>query len=251
MQRIQLEAGQTIFKEGDKSDVAYLIDSGRIELLKKSPQGDVSIGGIGVGEIFGEIGLFEDVPRSATARAAEPSVVTVMDRATVLSMVEQCPEPLRRIVKAAFDRLRSANQKIPNKDKDVTVVQCDFDRMVISPDCEKLADAFTSVEVPVNKLPYRIGGYLHHEGGPGMGASNHLDLPSDGPPLLISRKHLQIDLQDNVAFLVDRGSRFGTVVNGTAIGRGKGDYKYPLSKGEFAVRLGGAHSSYQIKLVCQ
>ncbi|MBI1275503.1 cyclic nucleotide-binding domain-containing protein [bacterium] len=252
MQRVQLEAGQLVFKEGDKSDVAYVVESGKVEILKKAPHGDVSLATLGPGEMFGEMGLFEDRPRSATARAVEITILNVMDHQAVMQMVEQCSQPLRQLVKTAFERLQAANQKITEKDKAVTVVECDFDKVVIMPDCEKLATIFTPVEVPVNKLPFRIGGYSHQEEAPGAGSSqNHLELPSEGPPLMISRKHLQIELQENVAYLVDRGSRFGTIVNGKAIGRGKGDYKHALAKGEFAVRLGGVHSPYQIKLVCQ
>lgn len=251
VQRQQFEAGTLIFKEGDASSVAYMVESGRIEILKKAPHGDVSVAMLAPGELFGEIGLFEDAPRSASARAVEPTVLHVIDRAVVQAMVEQCGEPLRKIIRTAFDRLRAANQKITEKDKAVTLVDCDFDTLLIEPEGDAMAALMAPLEIPVNKLPFRIGGYPKQEGSPSTDSANHMDIASDAPPLLISRKHLMIELQENKAFIVDRGSRFGTIVNGQAIGKGKGSYKYPISKGEYHVVFAGKHSPYKLKITCR
>jgi hypothetical protein len=80
---------------------------------------------------------------------------------------------------------------------------------------------------------------------------NHLSIPSDSPPLLVSRKHLSIELSDGTVWVVDRGSRFGTWVGPTAIGRGKGAYRAPLAKGETLLRLAGKHSPYTLAVTCR
>jgi CRP-like cAMP-binding protein len=62
-------AGETIFREGEPADDAYLIHAGRVEIVKQAPGGPVRLARLGAGEMFGEMGGLDSTPRSATARA--------------------------------------------------------------------------------------------------------------------------------------------------------------------------------------
>ncbi len=69
--RISIKKDQTIFKEGDTADRFYLILSGEII---------ISIGGTEIaqlfpGQIFGEMALIEQIPRTATATAAKDTAL--------------------------------------------------------------------------------------------------------------------------------------------------------------------------------
>jgi CRP-like cAMP-binding protein len=67
--RKNLKKGEVIFHEGNPSDCAYIIGSGSIETLESSPRGQKVLGILEDNEIFGEMGLIDGLPRSATARA--------------------------------------------------------------------------------------------------------------------------------------------------------------------------------------
>ena len=64
--------GEEIIKEGMLSDCAYIIESGSVEVSKKKPNGErQSIGILKENDIFGEMGLIDGLPRSASVVALE------------------------------------------------------------------------------------------------------------------------------------------------------------------------------------
>lgn len=74
---LHLEPGQILFTIGSKSDFVYMVDEGEIELVRTRPDHtEETVHRAGPGEYFGELGPLLGLPRSATARARIPSVVT-------------------------------------------------------------------------------------------------------------------------------------------------------------------------------
>jgi putative ABC transport system ATP-binding protein len=74
---VELEAGETLFEQGNESDVVYVVESGEIELVRERADGGEEILALhGPGEYFGELGPMFGIRRSATARATVPSRVT-------------------------------------------------------------------------------------------------------------------------------------------------------------------------------
>jgi serine/threonine-protein kinase len=72
--------GSYIVKEGDKGDAAYIIESGKCDVLKII-DGAVSVmQRIGPGEVFGEMAVLTDSPRTATVLAVEDTTVLVVTR---------------------------------------------------------------------------------------------------------------------------------------------------------------------------
>lgn len=247
-----VEAGQVIFKEGDPSAEAYIVKQGTIEILKKAAHGDVPLAELPAGALFGELGLFDDAPRSATARAKEASELEVITRDEFKQLLGQCPERLRAVVDVVFDRLRTTSKKLSERERATTIVECNFDKLTVSPASEALQDVFEPLTFSVADLPMRIGGFSPEYDGKPRDAL-HIAIPCNGPPREVSRRHLmiEVDEKENVVYLIDRGSRFGTIVNNVAIGKGKGHYTVALEKGEYTVQLGGKESPYIIKVVCE
>jgi CRP-like cAMP-binding protein len=77
---IDLSAGQILFAEGDVGDRAYVVRSGRIEILRRIKDADIVLAVEGPGTIIGEMALIDDQPRSATVRAIEPTRLTVVSK---------------------------------------------------------------------------------------------------------------------------------------------------------------------------
>ena len=74
---VALGAGEFLFRQGDPSDLVYLIQSGEIEILREKSDGEEEhMTVIGPGGYFGELGPMLNLPRSASARALQPTVLT-------------------------------------------------------------------------------------------------------------------------------------------------------------------------------
>jgi serine/threonine-protein kinase len=73
-------AGETIVREGEPSEEAFLIESGRCQVLQESAEGTKVLREMGPGEAFGEAGIFTGKARSATVVALGPVQVQCVDR---------------------------------------------------------------------------------------------------------------------------------------------------------------------------
>lgn len=119
MQRKSFEAGELIFREGEPSDAAYVIISGQVEIIigldGARPK---TIGALGKGEIFGEMGAIDDQPRSASARAKEATVCMWLDQSAFMDTLLNRPEDSIELLKALFERLRIANRRLMKFEED-------------------------------------------------------------------------------------------------------------------------------------
>ena len=107
-----LQKGQIIFREGTRSDFAFIIEDGRVEVSRKRKDGNIEVIDIlGQNEIFGEIGMIDGGPRSATVTALENSKVTLISRDDLNSMTHKNPKAWFPIVKAISARLRRSTTK--------------------------------------------------------------------------------------------------------------------------------------------
>lgn len=98
--------GDIIFHQGNPSDCAFIIGSGSVEIVKETTEGEKVIGKLNENEIFGEMGLIDGQPRSATARALEDSVMYVINRNSFDILVQKNPKALLPILKVLTSRLR-------------------------------------------------------------------------------------------------------------------------------------------------
>lgn len=105
-------AGDVIFREGDSGDGMYIIKSGLVEITSIVEHGEPrQLSRFGPGEHFGEMAVLDDAPRSASARAAEPTSVYFIERDALLAMIERMPGLALRITREISRRLRDFNQQ--------------------------------------------------------------------------------------------------------------------------------------------
>lgn len=95
-------AGTAIFSEGEPAETLYVIKSGRVEISKA---GDV-LSVLGAGEVFGEMSLVDDTPRSAAAIAKDDVEVVEITSDRFDFMVAQTPGFARLIMRTMAHRLR-------------------------------------------------------------------------------------------------------------------------------------------------
>jgi CRP/FNR family cyclic AMP-dependent transcriptional regulator len=102
-----IKKGEIIFREGSSSDFAYIIESGKFKVSKIFEDGKIRVISIlKTNDIFGEMGVLEEMPRSATVTALENSRVTVLDKKDFDSLAESNPHALMPVLKLLSNRLR-------------------------------------------------------------------------------------------------------------------------------------------------
>lgn len=109
----QLAKGDTIFNEGDPGDAFYIIESGKVDIIKNINGVPKTIASIGKGDFFGEMALIEGEPRSASVMVAEDSVLAVITKTNFNYLIKVSPSILLRIMTFLSKRLRRDIDEIP------------------------------------------------------------------------------------------------------------------------------------------
>ena len=100
-------AGEIIFSEGDPGDSAYIIEEGCVEVSVSSTQQTH----IGKGELFGEIALIDQRPRTATVRAVESTVLIPIPRQLVKELLEKTDPVVRHLLLIILERYRATRNQ--------------------------------------------------------------------------------------------------------------------------------------------
>lgn len=248
MQIKQYPAKTIIFRENEPGKSAYIIQSGKVEILKHADHGEVSLAVIDAGGVFGEMVFFDpEGVRSATARAMEDCVLKELSTQDFNHLVECCPSELMPFLFAMIGRLKAMNTRVATTER--ATVQLDADISLLTLEGVNALDGkFTPVFIQTANLPFTIGGYLEGERPSGK---QMLSLPCKPDPQHISNHHCNIEVIDKQVMIVEQGSLFRTIVNGKEIGRGRPEFKAPLIKGLNKILLGGYSSPYQLNITCE
>lgn len=103
-----LRRGDVVFHEDEQADMLYVVSSGRVAISKRSVDGRESVVALmEPGELFGEMGLFEPLGRSAEARALEPSQLLAIGYEPIRRVYTERPELLWGVVALLAGRLRT------------------------------------------------------------------------------------------------------------------------------------------------
>ena len=101
-----------IFREGDTTQEAYRILNGRVEISIAGDGKSVILAQLGEGDIFGEMAMVDERPRSASAQALEVTECEVLTAENFNEAVLQRPEILIPYLASFFERLRTANDRL-------------------------------------------------------------------------------------------------------------------------------------------
>lgn len=104
----QLVRGDVLFNEGDPPDALYVVLHGRLAIALGNPidRRESVIALMEAGDLFGELGLLDDRPRSAMARALEASRVLTVPYEPVIRMFQDHPTMLWNVTRLLAQRLR-------------------------------------------------------------------------------------------------------------------------------------------------
>ena len=114
----RFKKGELVIEEGSLSSDAYIIELGSVEVSKRLPGGKIQvITKLGKNGIFGEMGLIDQLPRSATVVALEDCRISVITPDTFNSLAKRNPKALMPILKVLAKRLRNTLRIIEGVDE--------------------------------------------------------------------------------------------------------------------------------------
>jgi serine phosphatase RsbU (regulator of sigma subunit) len=109
---VELHPGDVLIRQGDSSDCAYLVLEGELEIRVDTTYGEVPLARVSSGALFGEIGVFAELPRTATVRAESAGRVVRLDRAHLLRAADADPELSRSIIGRLGGQIANFNHAI-------------------------------------------------------------------------------------------------------------------------------------------
>jgi CRP-like cAMP-binding protein len=111
--RRSLRRGDVLFDENDDASELFVVESGRLAIASRSPDGRESVFALMTeGDVFGEMSLFDSMGRSAQARALETSIVHAIPYQAIRSSLEDDPTLLWGVVEMLARRLRTMDNAL-------------------------------------------------------------------------------------------------------------------------------------------
>jgi CRP/FNR family transcriptional regulator, cyclic AMP receptor protein len=143
LDEVRLLAGQVLFKMGDQGGKMYIVQSGQIELFVQDNANErVTLGVVKADELFGELSLLDNQPRSATAKALVNTSVLAVDRNDLEFLVQSHPAAALDMMSALGQRIRESNALIRER---VTVRNVNEEAPTPEGWGERIADGLTQM----------------------------------------------------------------------------------------------------------
>jgi len=100
--------GEIIFMEGQTSNCAYIIESGLVGVFREDSSGNRSlVRKLGKNDLFGEMGLIDKYPRSATTIALQETQCTIIERSRFNYLTKFNPHFMVSLIRSLSEKLRS------------------------------------------------------------------------------------------------------------------------------------------------
>ena len=110
LQRRPYAAGAMVFDQGDAGSSMYIVESGEVNIhLPGEASRRISLKDIARGEYFGELALFDEKPRSASALVTTDAVLLELQRHTLEDFLGRRPRVAMAILRTMSERLRETN----------------------------------------------------------------------------------------------------------------------------------------------
>lgn len=98
--------GEIVFEEGETGEEAFLITQGEVEIWKGAPgKNEVLIATIQKGELFGEMAIISEAPRTATVITKGEVRTLVINKEIFLDIIRDFPEVALGVMKTLVHRL--------------------------------------------------------------------------------------------------------------------------------------------------
>lgn len=107
------ERGQVIFREGDAGDTCYLLKTGAVLLTREHQDGRmIALAELRSGDMFGELAMFRNEPRSATAEAVERTEAIALLAPDVQRLIRSNPDISAKLLAALAERVGRTTERL-------------------------------------------------------------------------------------------------------------------------------------------
>jgi len=103
---IHYQADDVIFSEGEQGDCAYIIESGKVSILKNTDDGETCLATLQRGDLFGEMSMLDHADRTATAVADEDCTVIQITQEQLRNRLDNSDPALEVFIQLVLQRYR-------------------------------------------------------------------------------------------------------------------------------------------------
>ena len=104
-ERLNFDKGQSLMRQGEMGDAAYLILSGEADVLTDTADGLVKVASIGRNGFVGEMAILRDQPRTATVTAATEVSTLRITKESFFQLIEDSPKIAIELMRILAQRL--------------------------------------------------------------------------------------------------------------------------------------------------
>jgi CRP-like cAMP-binding protein len=245
--------GQILFREGDPADCVFRLLSGAVDIIRELDGNPILLGTVGAGQFIGEMGVVENRPRNATARAAGEVQTEILTPSEFVDQIARSPRTARELIQRLSQRLREADDRIVSDEKrsgQALANRNDVEHRIPRPTADQ---AYIAAKTPwlqrqlhtplgIGDRPFVVG--RRPVAGEPLPPWQPDLILEDTEPFRLSRYHFAIEKRTGGYQLRDLRSTLGTIVNGEPIGdHFRGDDAL-LRAGENEVVAGGVDSPF-------
>ena len=264
--KMRYRAGDALFREGDPGDFACLILEGVFEVRRDAGDDSVTLGELGPGDLTGEMGVLENLPRSATVVARTDACVEVIPAEAFAEWIAARPDAARRLLVRQSAKVRSLTEEVAR----LYAALRRFDPQAAPPSGSsspptlpalrkeppppagprivlRCLGAAGDARIVVGRLPFRVGRRAPEIGQIDNDAQTLL--VEDAFPFRVSVNHFAIIDDPKLGLAVrDLGSDLGACVNGQFLGGIFAKDACRLMDGVNTVVAGGLDSPFVFKI---
>jgi len=266
--------GMTIFRQGEPSEKFYIIRSGQVVLTREANGVSNELGKAGPGEVVGEMGVLQNLPRSATATAKGRVWLYGMTLADLTDKRSDGQDhPGTVVSRVLAQRLRKSMEKLDQAALEKISAPLTPPAATPAPSAERTPAARTAAApagpggAPVKvglRMGWRTGEQVRWSDqgsehllpmifgrGPGPTSAppgTELVLIEENPPQRLAPVQFCLDLREGAVVLKDDQSPYGTEVSGVSVGPATGVTEVQLPAGTHVLVAGGEGSPYVLAL---
>lgn len=104
--------GEAIIHQGDYGEHIFMVKSGAVEITREMENGQVFLAMLGEGDFFGEMALFDHLPRSATVKAWDRTEIYALSKDDLIRGIKEFPEIALELIGTMSRRLRKTDNEI-------------------------------------------------------------------------------------------------------------------------------------------
>jgi CRP-like cAMP-binding protein len=272
MRQREYNGGDIILREGDPSDLVYKIVSGDVEIFKEYDGRTIILGVMKAGEFLGEMGVVDDQPRSASARAKSRVSMLIFEEEEFFRQISLDATWAEGLILRLCERIRTLSRKLAEATVAIKTTDVIGDetpasgppnlltraspkdgaikvRLILLPLAQELIPSLPKEGMTIVKFPFSIGRLpIEKELKPSV----PIDLEiSDSKPFRLSRQHFAFYQNPKGCGVLDLGSALGTEVNGVFLGHNFGkEFEY-LKVGENKITAGGIGSPFSFRVLME